>query len=458
MSAVQTSARERVALVALLVLATLLYARDLGAPSLEFDEGVYLSSADLLARGLSAGQDVFTSQPPLFFTLLDAGNDLVGGDAAGLRALAVLLALAATLAGWAIVRHIAGPTPALAATGLLALTPGVVDAAAVVSADVPSIAFGAGALVAARAARARPAWGLAAGALLVCALATKLLALPFGVALLAGALAARPPRAAFAWFAAGAGATLGALLAISFGALGPLYDGAVAFHLKARDAPAIAASDPLSIVVLIVLAYLGIMIVLLLGLARLRRPEALAWLRARADLAGLLAGGLLLCAIQRPLLHHHLVVVAWPLALLAASTLPPRPDRRTWGLAAAGAALALPLALHGRWTVPEEERARLAEIATLVRTHTAPTDAVVSDLPLVGLLAERPSALATVDPSYVRVSTGSLDTVAILRAADAAGAAVVGRSFREVPGLQAAIEDRFDRTEEVGGVAVYLRR
>ena len=141
---VHASVRERLALLALLALATLLYARDLGAPSLEFDEGVYLSSADLLARGLSAGRDVFTSQPPLFFTLLDAGNDLVGGDAAGLRALAVLLALAATLAGWAIVRRIAGPVPALAATGLLALTPGLVDAAAVVSADVPCVAFGAG--------------------------------------------------------------------------------------------------------------------------------------------------------------------------------------------------------------------------------------------------------------------------------------------------------------------------
>ncbi len=458
MPVVHASVRERLALLALLALATLLYARDLGAPSLEFDEGVYLSSADLLARGLSAGRDVFTSQPPLFFTLLDAGNDLVGGDAAGLRALAVLLALAATLAGWAIVRRIAGPVPALAATGLLALTPGLVDAAAVVSADVPCVAFGAGALVAARAARARPGWGAAAGALLVCAVATKLLALPFGVALLAGALADRPPRAALAWFSAGAAVTLGALVAVWFGALGPLYDGAIAFHLAARGAPTIAAADPIAIVVLVVLAYLGIVAVLGLGLARLTAPEALAWLRARADLAGLLAGGVLLCAFQRPLLHHHLIVVAWPLALLAASTLPSRPDRRTWGLAAAGAALALPLGLHGRWTVPEEERARFAEVATLVRAHTVPTDAVVSDLPLVGLLAHRPSALATVDPSYVRVSTGSLDPAAILRAADAAGAAVVGRSFREVPGLQAAISRRFARVEEIGGVAVYLRR
>ncbi|MBA2346698.1 MAG: hypothetical protein H0V81_00235, partial [Solirubrobacterales bacterium] len=108
----RASARERAALAVLLALAALLYARDLGTPSLEFDEGVYLSSADLLARGLGAGRDVFTSQPPLFFHLLDAGHALVGGSATGLRALAVLLALGATLAGWAIALRAAASAPA----------------------------------------------------------------------------------------------------------------------------------------------------------------------------------------------------------------------------------------------------------------------------------------------------------------------------------------------------------
>ena len=450
-------AREALALMTLLALAAALFARDLGAPSLEFDEGVYLSSADLLARGLSAGQDVFTSQPPLFFALLDAGGSLVGGDAAGLRALAVVLALLATLAGWALVRPIAGPGPALAAVALLALTPGVADAAAVVSADVPCIAFGAGALVAARAARRRPRWGAVAGALLVCALATKLLALPFGVALLAGAVADRPSRAAVLAFAAGAAGALVAIGAASFGALGPLWDGAVAFHLDARGAPEIAGRDPLSIIVLIVAAYLGVLGVVAVGIARLSRPEIPAWLRARADLLGLLAGGVLLCALHRPLLHHHLVVIAWPLAVLGATTLPARADRRAWALAGGLAALTLPLGLHGRWTVPPVEQRRLDAAARLVATHSEPGTPVVSDLPLVALLAERPAAPATVDPSYVRVSTGSLDAAAILRATDGAGAAVVGRSFREVPGLQAAIAARFDRAVAIGPITVYLR-
>jgi len=65
-------------------------------------------------------------------------------------------------------------------------------------------------------------------------------------------------------------------MAASFGALGPLYDGVIEFHLKARGAPAIAAADPIAIVVLVVLAYLGIAAVLGIGLARLPRDEALA--------------------------------------------------------------------------------------------------------------------------------------------------------------------------------------
>lgn len=134
--------REIWALAALLALGALLLGRHVGSPSLEFDEGVYLASADLLGRGLELGRDVFTSQPPLFLTLLDAVNGAADGSFAVLRAFGVGVALAGAVAGWAIVRGIAGPLPALAAAALVVLAPGVVDAAAVVSADVPCVALG----------------------------------------------------------------------------------------------------------------------------------------------------------------------------------------------------------------------------------------------------------------------------------------------------------------------------
>jgi Dolichyl-phosphate-mannose-protein mannosyltransferase len=199
--------RELIVLAALLALGALLLSRHLGSPSLEFDEGVYLVSADLLGRGFDLGRDVFSSQPPLFLTLLDGANRVAGGSLAALHGMTVGVALAGAVAGWAIVRGIAGPFPALAAVALVVLAPGVVDAAAVVSADVPSVALGTGALLAARAARAarhRPAWGAVAGALICSALLVKLLAAPFAVALAVGAVVERPPRRTLAWFATGA--------------------------------------------------------------------------------------------------------------------------------------------------------------------------------------------------------------------------------------------------------------
>jgi hypothetical protein len=81
----------------------------------------------------------------------------------------------------------------------------------------------------------------------------------------------------------------------------------------------------------------------------------------------------------------------------------------------------------------------------------------VSDLPLVPLLADRPASLATADPSFVRVSTGSLRRREIVLASRGAGAAVVGRSFATVPGLRPRLGSIFEHTVRVDGVLVYLR-
>ena len=91
--------RELIALVGLLASGALLLSRHLGRPSLEFDEGVYLLSADLLGRGFQLGQDVFSSQPPLFLTMLDGANRVAGGSLAVLHGLTVGVALAGALAG-----------------------------------------------------------------------------------------------------------------------------------------------------------------------------------------------------------------------------------------------------------------------------------------------------------------------------------------------------------------------
>jgi hypothetical protein len=93
----------------------------------------------------------------------------------------------------------------------------------------------------------------------------------------------------------------------------------------------------------------------------------------------------------------------------------------------------------------------------LVRDSTDPGSRVVSDLPLVFVLADRRPAVERIDPSAVRVTSGSLDRGRIIAAAGRAQAAVVGRAFRFVPGLESALARRFDRVVEVGGARVYLR-
>jgi hypothetical protein len=161
--------------------------------------------------------------------------------------------------------------------------------------------------------------------------------------------------------------------------------------------------------------------------------------------------------VARPLIHHHFVVVAWPLALLAASSLPARVSRRALAAIAVGLLLALPWAIRGRDTVEGAAAGQVGAIARVVRDSTDPGSRVVSDLPLVPVLADRRPAAETIDPSAVRVTSGSLDRGRIIAAAGRAQAAVVGRAFRFVPGLETALARRFDRVVEVGGARVYLR-
>ncbi len=442
-------AAEAAAVAALLALAGLLLGRDIRVPSAEFDEGVYAASARALAGGATLGSEVFASQPPLFFAALEVVWRAGGGET-GLRVAALGWALAAGLAAWAIVRPGHGALRGLAACALVLAAPAVAGRAAVVSADLPAMALTLWALVAARAAVRRPAWGLAAGALAAAAVLTKLSALAVLPALAVLALTARARRPAVLAAALGAALVGAAVAVVHAGEAGAIAEGVAGIRGAARGIDLPPGNPPLALVA----GFAGLALVLGAGLAARGARGSAAWARDQAPEITLLAGGALLALVHRPLFLHHLVVLSAPAAVLAASALLPRTAALT---AAAGALLLVPGVMAGREVMGARERDALAAVADRVRGATAPGEEVVSDLPRVPALAGRPTPPGAIDASLVRVGSGSLGREAILREAAGAGAVVAGRAFRGVPGLDAALRARFPAVADVAGVRVYGR-
>jgi hypothetical protein len=97
--------------------------------------------------------------------------------------------------------------------------------------------------------------------------------------------------------------------------------------------------------------------------------------------------------------------------------------------------------------------------AAAVRAATRPGETIVSDLPLVAYLADRPLPGELVDTSAVRFESGSLEDECVLSETDAAGAriVVVGRMFRDRPRLLAALRNRFPARRAVGEITLYER-
>ena len=103
---------EAAGLFGLLAGAALLFSRTLDAGP-NYDEGVYLASADALARGGQLGEDVFASQPPGFYLLLRLATVLPGGTVEATRALFLVVALVGVAAAWSLGRRWRAASPGL---------------------------------------------------------------------------------------------------------------------------------------------------------------------------------------------------------------------------------------------------------------------------------------------------------------------------------------------------------
>jgi 4-amino-4-deoxy-L-arabinose transferase-like glycosyltransferase len=248
---------------------------------------------------------------------------------------------------------------------------------------------------------------------------------------------------------------------------GALYDQMIGFHVVARGT---SSGGPFANLLLLpditwIVAAFG------LAVALWRRMGSalplLAWLLA----------GVLVLVVQRPLFDPHVLILAPPLALLAAlggvaaiEQVRLRWDVRTRAsLLIAGTLVALGATiLAGLWLDAHQARSDLAytggtraQMVQALRDRAIPDGLVVTDDQYVAALAGRDTPPELVDTSLVRIGAGSLTTAEVEQLIRRDGVRVVlfatGR-FDHLPGFRAWVETNFHPVKSFGaGETLYVR-
>jgi 4-amino-4-deoxy-L-arabinose transferase-like glycosyltransferase len=450
--------------------AAVAFGRSLHAATV-WDEGVYLGSLDALEHGQKLGSEVFASQPPGFYLLLEAERALFGGSVVAMRVGMLLLALVGCLCAYYIGRCIAGPRGGFLAFALLATPSRVEDEAIRVRADLPSVTLSLMAIALALfAARRRGTPGLVAaglaGVALASAVSIKLLAVPVVIPVLAFVLGRHERRLAVA-FGTGAAAVAVALVSLYGDVLGPLWSEVVGFHLEAQTAPVRGTPRDLGGNLAKVVGTLAdfhgprspFPWLVLAGAAGTvlawRRRQILdafwLWLWAAAVSAFLI--------YHRPLWAHDVVMLTASLAvasgvglaaLLGHSRLLPR-------MVASGSVLLIAATLaHHLSEVPRGESRGVEWAAAVLRSRTPPGSEVASDLPIVPFLADRRQPGALVDTSWTRLDSGSITEADFLHTIERErlSAVVVGHNFAGDPTLRRILKGRFPVVLRKEGVSL----
>jgi predicted membrane-bound mannosyltransferase len=92
-----------------------------------FDEGVYLLSLEDLRHGQALGRQVFTSQGPGFYVLLQAIGAVFGVTVAGVRLGIVTIDAIGAIFAFLLGRRLAGPVGGLTCAGMIAIAPKLPD-------------------------------------------------------------------------------------------------------------------------------------------------------------------------------------------------------------------------------------------------------------------------------------------------------------------------------------------
>jgi len=477
------------ALAGILIAAVIAMAISLPRFSTEYDEGVYWQSLRAMAHGHPLYSSVFGSQPPGFLLGVYPGYLLLGQSIVAGRIVIALYALGGIVATYAIGRALGGRWVGVLAAGLLALNPRYLQESTTLQAEIPSLTLSlvgiALVAVAARKPLPRPRRLLlmvAAGGALGVAIMMKLLAV---VALVPVILLLAEPvvmemrerrfnRQTLLAVSRDIGLLIGGLLLVCLVILAPfapqwgaLYEQVIGFHLVARET---SGSDPLANLLFLpditwMVAAFG------LAVALWRRMWAalplLAWLLA----------SVLTLVLQRPLFDPHVLILAPPLALLAAlgGVAAIEWARSIWNvrakesllmagtLVALGATLLVGLWLDARQISDDSayDGGRRAQMVQALRDQAIPAGLVVTDDQYIAALAGRDTSPELVDTSLVRIATGSLTTdevERIIRRDDVRIVLFATDRLDRLPGLRAWVEANFHPVKNFGaGETLYVR-
>ena len=459
-------------LAGLAALTGLTYARSLHtAPN--FDEAGYTAALDALHHGQRLGTEVYLVQPPGFYFLLQGIAVSFGRELAHLRVGMLLIALVGLVAAYAIGRRYGGVAGGVGAAALLAIAPPFPVFAPLVEADPPALVLGLVSLALAvwsyGPTRERPErrWlAAAAGVMLACSILVKLFTGTIFVPLIALAIRNRTSWRTLAATAAGGLGVLALLVVTHLGSVHDFWRGAVSGQLANRDivAPShldnlgrvIDFFDPRTPVTYLAIAGIAIAVVQALRHRGLGMWPIWSWTVAAAAFT----------VWMRPLLDHHLVLLAAAIAVpagtaLGAAIMELRPRWRVVAVTVAALIAAAGLAQQWRQL---ERNVRLQDptvlwAAKVIRANTPADGFVISDLPYAAVLADRRIAGPVVDTSWGRVISGKLSAADVVRVADAYDVHVVvtGRMLRRSPGLARLLRERFPVQRRFDDAVAYLR-
>jgi hypothetical protein len=446
------AAFEATALVVLLGVAAWIFALPLHSAT-NYDEGNYLAALTDLRHGFVLGKDVYADQPPGWYSLLRLLAWIFGNSVTGVRVGLLVVSLIGVVAAWACARRL-GPLPAFGAAALLLISPPYPRQATQIEADSPAAVL---ALVVLALAlwtfRERGSKVLAtlAGVVLASAVSTKLSAatvvLPFA------AIALRCKRLVV-WTLLGALAVVGAEALEFRHELGPIARGVIGQHTSALGSAKYSRIANVHRLLHFLnwhtpFAWLVAAAVLAsIWLAWTRSPGIRSigalWLFVPAAAVFVLA--------MKPLIEHHLVILAVAVALPAGAALGlatarlQREARIFIMLFVALFAVAGVYQQHRhlvRDSKPEPSWVHVA--ANWLRAETRPDEVVATDIPILAYYAHRRLVPDFVDTSFTRIGVGDLGAAEVVAELDRyhVRIAAIGRAFWVTPPIQKAFNRRF---------------